>query len=98
MKRRLALFTVIAGSTFLAALASPAPTASTALKRVQDSYEAFLERENLGVRTRRALPIESLPDLSLAKAEKDAAFGRSLSQGLAAVAPKELTHEEELSY
>ena len=103
MKRRPGLFAAIAGFTLLAALgaaAAPetAPAPSAALKRVQDSYEAFLERENLGLRTRRGLPIESLPDLSLAKAEKDAAFGRSLSQGLAAVAPKGLTHEEELSY
>jgi uncharacterized protein (DUF885 family) len=77
--------------------AERATDSSAALKRAQDSYTAFLERESLMLRTRRGLPIESLPDVSLEKAEKDAAFGRALAQGLAGVAASNLTHEEELS-
>ena len=74
-----------------------ASAASAALKKAQDSYTAFLERENLSLRTRRGLPVESLPDVSLEKAEKDAAFGRSIVQGLAGVSGADLTHEEQLS-
>jgi uncharacterized protein (DUF885 family) len=70
---------------------------SAALKQVQDSYAAFLERESLSLRTRRGLPIESLPDVSLEKAEKDAAFGRTLARGLAGAVSSDLTHEEVLS-
>ncbi|MDQ6893627.1 MAG: DUF885 domain-containing protein [Acidobacteriota bacterium] len=77
--------------------ADRAADSSAALKRAQDSYTAFLERESLMLRTRRGLPIESLPDVSLEKAEKDAAFGRSLSAGLAGVAAADLNHEEVLS-
>jgi uncharacterized protein (DUF885 family) len=70
---------------------------SAALKQAQDTYAAFLERESLSLRTRRGLPIESLPDVSLEKAEKDAAFGRTLARSLAGAAASDLTHEEVLS-
>jgi uncharacterized protein (DUF885 family) len=68
-----------------------------ALQKAESSYEAFLERTSPGIRTRRGLAVETLPDLSLARAEADAAFGRSLVESLAGVAAGELTHEEDLS-
>jgi uncharacterized protein (DUF885 family) len=77
--------------------AAPPNASAEGLKRAQSSYEAFLERESLPLRTRRGLPIESLPDLSLAKAERDGAFGRSLVDSLSKVRAVDLTHEQELS-
>ncbi|HEX5759936.1 MAG TPA: DUF885 domain-containing protein [Thermoanaerobaculia bacterium] len=49
----------------------------------------------LGLRHGR--PVEALPDLSFAGAERDAAFARSLLARLAAVDPAGLAHEEWLS-
>ena len=72
-------------------------SAAAALRKAQDSYTAFVERESLSLRTRRGLPVESLPDVSLEKAEKDAAFGRSIVQGLAGIRVADLSHEEQLS-
>ena len=98
-RRVLFLAAALAGIGAAAAVRSadrPSPS-SAALQRAQDSYAAFLERESLSLRTRRGLPIESLPDVSLEKAEKDAAFGRELVRGLAAVHASDLTHEEVLS-
>lgn len=68
-----------------------------ALQKAESSYEAFLERDSLALRNRRGLPVETLADLSLAKAEADAAFGQSLVESLKGIVPSELTHEEDLS-
>jgi len=103
-RHRRLLISFIAAVALAAAIAAAAAdsaervsAASSALKKAQDSYTAFVERESLSLRTRRGLPVESLPDVSLEKAEKDAAFGRSLVQGLAGVSAADLTHEEQLS-
>ena len=89
-----------AGTQWAAAAADSAErssAASDALRKAQDSYTAFVEKENLSLRTRRGLPVDSLPDVSLEKAEKDAAFGRSIIQSLAGIRVADLTHEQQLS-
>ncbi|MEO8432337.1 MAG: DUF885 domain-containing protein [Acidobacteriota bacterium] len=82
----------------LAAVPSPTPSgAAAAVRAAESSYAAYLEREDLELRMRRGLPIEALPDLSLAKAERDGAFGRTLAGSLASVRGADLPHEDELT-
>jgi uncharacterized protein (DUF885 family) len=86
----------LASSAVLAA--EPAPTAaSAAVRRAADEYWQFLARESVTIRTREGLPVDRLPDLSLAHAEANAAFGKSLLAGLASVKESELTHEDALT-
>jgi len=85
------------GGTRTQATSSAQNASREALQKAESSYDGFLERDSLGIRTRRRLPIETLPDVSLAKTEADAAFGRSLIESLRGIAPAELTHEEDLS-
>ena len=101
-KRTIAGLLMAAGAAAALRLSAQAPAGASNpsaenLQRAQATYESFLERESLPLRTRRGLPIESLPDLSLAKAERDGAFGRSLVESLSRVRAAELTHEQELS-
>lgn len=70
---------------------------SATVSKAADEYWAFLVRESPTIRLREGLPIERLPDVSLAHAEADAAFGKSLLGRLAAVKSGELSHEEELT-
>ena len=101
MSRRTAVLLVLSFALLLPAPCRGAPEPGAAgaavVRRAEDSYAAFLERESLDLRMQRGLPIEALPDLSFAKAERDAAFGRSLIASLAAVAGADLSHEEELT-
>jgi uncharacterized protein (DUF885 family) len=93
-----ALLVVLASAAFSPDSSSPPQNPSReALQKAQATYEAFLERESLALRARRGLPIEKLPDVSLGKAEADAAFGRSLVESLRSVSAADLTHEEDLS-
>ena len=92
---------VVAGAVLVAAgsLAQSASPAAEALHQAESMYGDFVMKENLALRGRLGLPVESLPDLSLAKAEKDAAFGRQVLATLEPVtagAPG-LTHEDEIS-
>jgi uncharacterized protein (DUF885 family) len=87
----------------LALVASAAPAVerpgpgSAAVRKAGDDYWDFLTRESVTIRTREGLPVDRLPDISLAHAESNAAFGRSLLAALASVKESELTHEETLS-
>jgi len=71
---------------------------SRIVKQVGDDYYEWLKRESLGLRMRLGLRIERLPDLSPAKAEKDAAVAKAFQARLEKVNPGELTHEEALSF
>src|SRR5258706_12603110 len=75
----------------------PAAAASAAVRRAADEYWQFLARESVTIRTREGLPVDRLPDVSLAHAEANAAFGKSLLAGLASVKENELTHEDALT-
>lgn len=72
-------------------------SSSAILEKAGKKYWEFLQRESIGLRLRLGLPIETLPDPSLAKARADAAFGRSLLRELEAVREADLGHEERLS-
>ena len=75
----------------------PAAAASAAVRRAADEYWQFLARESVTIRVREGLPVDRLPDVSLAHAEANAAFGKSLLAGLASVKDSELAHEDALT-
>ena len=74
-----------------------ASAASAALSKAADDYWQFLQQESVTIRTREGLPVDRLPDVSLAHAEANAAFGKSLLAGLAAVKESNLSHDESLT-
>lgn len=82
----------------LGALASAAETASALLVReVGDAYLQVLTRDNPSRRLKLGLPIEKLPDVTLAGEERDAREASGLLARLGPVKRTELTHEESLS-
>jgi uncharacterized protein (DUF885 family) len=97
-KTALLAVTAFALSSSAARAADPPATASSAaVYKAADDYWQFLARESVTIRTREGLPVDRLPDISLAHAEANASFGQSLLAGLASVKESELLHEEVLS-
>jgi len=89
-----------------AALMSLAPsqgatrTATPSSRIVEDvgaAYLDWLKQDSLFLRLKFGLPIERLPDVSLAKEESDAAQAGALLARLGPVVPSDLSHEETLS-
>ena len=81
-----------------AALTSAAENASSRLVReVGDAYLQILTRENPSRRLKLGLPIENLPDVTLAGEERDANEASGLLARLGPVKRPELDHEESLS-
>ena len=92
------LFVLGAASFASAAGPAPAPTKSAALvNKAGEDVWARIQKDNLALRLRLGLPIESLPDISLGKVESNAVFGRDILTRLEKVNEAELTHEEQLS-
>ncbi|MGE0455937.1 MAG: DUF885 family protein [Vicinamibacteria bacterium] len=67
------------------------------VREAGDAYYERLKRDSPQLRLSLGLPIESLPDLSLAKEEQDAAEARAWLARLAAAKADELAHEDALS-
>jgi uncharacterized protein (DUF885 family) len=86
---------------FLAALmtvGAGAPSKSSqTLQKAADDYWAFLEKERADIRLREGLPVDRLPDVSLAHAQANAAFGKGVLDRLSSVKAAELSHDEELT-
>ena len=90
--------TLAAALLCLSALASAVENASARLVReVGDAYLQVLTRENPSRRLKLGLPIEKLPDVTLAGEERDAKEASALLARLVPVKRAELTHEESLS-
>ena len=89
--------TTFAVASSAARAADPPTPASAAVGKAADDYWEFLVRESVTIRTREGLPVDRLPDISLAHAEANAAFGKSLLAGLASVKESELTHDDAIS-
>jgi uncharacterized protein (DUF885 family) len=86
---------------FLAALTTlgaGAPSKSSqTLQKAADDYWAFLEKEQADIRLREGLPVDRLPDVSLAHTQANAAFGKGVLDRLSSVKAEELSHDEELT-
>lgn len=81
-----------------ATLSPAAETASSRLVReVGDAYLQVLTRENPSRRLKLGLPIEKLPDVTLAGEEAAAREAEALLRRLEPAKPAELSHEESLS-
>jgi uncharacterized protein (DUF885 family) len=83
-----------APSALNAAAAAPPPSgpgaaasAAAELARIADDYWRHQLEEDVSTRVREGLQMESLPDLSAAHAEKEAAWGRALRARLASIDP-----------
>ncbi len=100
---KIALFLAGVAATWLSAagqadtLADQPSGLTGALNAAAAEYSQYLQRESIALQIRLGLPVDALPDLSVEKAERDAAFGRSLLSKLAAVRGADLSHEEEIS-
>lgn len=83
-----------------AALAAPpraASPSSQVVKQVGEDYLAWLKQDSLFLRMKLGLPIERLPDVSLAKEQRDAEKAAALLARLDKAAVSELDHEGALS-
>lgn len=100
MRRILSVLVVLGALPALARVAEPSTAGSRSsalVARAGDTYWAWIQKEDLSVRVRLGLPLESLPDFSLKKAEANAAVGRTLLAQLEKADEAELSHEELLS-
>ena len=79
--------------------AAPAAAGGAAaeLARVADDYWQHQLQEDLYARVREGLQMEALPDLSMAHAEKEAAWARALRERLARLDEAALTHQDWLT-
>jgi len=74
-----------------------ATPSSEVVGAVGDAYLDWMKQDSLFLRMKFGLPIERLPDVSLAKDESDAARAAALLARLDAVVPSQLSQEETLS-
>ncbi len=73
------------------------PPSSQIIKDIGDVFFEWMKENNLNLRMNLGLKIERLPDVSVTKAEKDAATAKAFLARLEKVLPEELPHEDELS-
>ncbi len=93
---------LVATAALASLAASPGATqAATPSSRIVEdvgvAYLDWLKQDSLFLRMKLGLPIERLPDVSLAKDENDAAQAKALLARLGPVVPSDLSHEETLS-
>jgi uncharacterized protein (DUF885 family) len=75
----------------------PESPSSRIVRDIGDAFFAWMKEDSLYLQVRLGLRVERLPEISLAKAGKDAAKAEALLDQLQKVKPEELSHEEELS-
>ena len=88
---------VALGALLFAAAAGKPAAGSAVLQKAADDYWSFLENESLAIRVREGLPVDRMPDISLAHSEANAAFGKALLATLAPLDEGRLNHEETLT-
>jgi uncharacterized protein (DUF885 family) len=79
------------------AVAANPPSASERLRAAGEELAAYELQHSLGVRLRKGLPIEQLPDMTPAGAVRDADFYGGLVKGLADLDERQLAEEEVVS-
>lgn len=87
----------LAGALAASGVGSGKGASSRVVQEVGDAYLEYLKRESPSLRMKFGLPIEKLPDVSLAQDEKEAAFAFGLLARLETVQSADLAHEESLS-
>ena len=87
----------LAALVFGAAAAQEPASGSAIVKKAADDYWRFLETESLAIRVREGLPVDRMPDVSLAHSQANAAFGQTLLAALAPVAEDRLDHADALT-
>src|SRR5262245_38725202 len=87
---------LLAGAVLLARSTSAADPGSE-VRAVGEAYIALLTEDSLYLQLKNGLPIERLPDLSLARAEERARKAGALAARLAAVPEAGLAEEDLLS-
>jgi uncharacterized protein (DUF885 family) len=89
---------VVGSLAVLLTLGAGEPSKSSqTLQKAADDYWVFLEKERADIRLREGMPVDRLPNLSLAHAQENAAFGKGVLDRLSRVKPGELSHDEELT-
>jgi uncharacterized protein (DUF885 family) len=78
--------------------AGPAGSARARLAALGEEYWQFVLARDVGARRAEGLPVERLPDVTLADAEAEAAFGRSLRAALREIPRAELDAEDRLTH
>jgi uncharacterized protein (DUF885 family) len=100
-RRRHAAFAAVSTAAVLAALSlatgAPRTPSSRTVAEVGEAYLDFLKQDSLYLRMKFGLPIERLPDVSLAKEETDARLAARWLTRLGEVRPGDLTEDETLS-
>jgi len=79
------------------ATGAPRSPSSRTVAEVGEAYLDFLKQDSLYLRMKFGLPIDRLPDISLAKEEGDALLAARLLTRLGAVRPSDLSEDETLS-
>jgi len=70
---------------------------SALLKKIHDDFWQAELKNNLYLRLKYGLPVETLPDLTFEKAKKDTEFAQAIHERLTALKPEELTQDELLT-
>jgi uncharacterized protein (DUF885 family) len=76
---------------------APPPTAAGSLQGLAEEYYGWLLQDDYYTRLKAGLPVERLPDLSLAKSQADAARAQALAARVAAVTETGLAHDDWLT-
>ncbi len=69
-------------------------SAQSSLEQIADEWQKFRVEQNPVLQLREGLPVDRLPDLSPAQADRGAAFARSLLDRLARLDEKALSHQD----
>lgn len=90
-------FSVFAAALLSFACATTRPTPSQALAHLAEEQWQHQLEQDIGTRAELGLPIEHLPDVSFAQAEREAAFARSMLARLEAIDANALTDDERVT-
>jgi uncharacterized protein (DUF885 family) len=97
----IALLALVGGAAAAALARGPGdpapPAAAAALARILDDQWRHQLDEDLGIRTRLGMPVEKLPDLTLAHAEAEASWSRALIERLDRIDATALAHQDSLT-
>jgi uncharacterized protein (DUF885 family) len=90
---------VLAGATaFLCLAQAPRNPSSELLSEISREYWQYTLRDSLDQRLKLGLSIADLPDVRFERSQADGRFAKSLIDRMAKIDPRQLTHDEWISY